>query len=254
MNDSASEKRPRGTRWCSTGNISAAIGLGSLIIGLGAARFDLIGPLTAFSLFGVAMLAFLVCLLSLTVGLILSKGSGGATSSELSWLAFTLAVLFFGTAFVLRPDMSNTAPIHDISTDLGNPPVFDAVLVYREGAQNPPEYAGGDTAKLQREAYPDIQTLMIEMKPDKVLTAAEQVANDMGWEVVDVDRDNGRMEAIATTSWFRFKDDVSIRLADRGYGTYIDIRSKSRIGRGDMGANAARIREFLQRLTDATAE
>ena len=75
-------------------------------------------------------------------------------------------------------------------------------------------------------------------------------AVELGWEIVAAEPDRGRIEATATTFWFRFKDDVVIRLTPRGYGTYVDVRSKSRIGGGDMGANANRIRRFLQRLTE----
>jgi uncharacterized protein (DUF1499 family) len=71
----------------------------------------------------------------------------------------------------------------------------------------------------------------------------------MGWEIVATDPSRGRIEATDTTSWFRFKDDVVIRLTARDYGTYVDVRSKSRVGVGDMGVNASRIREFLERLS-----
>jgi uncharacterized protein (DUF1499 family) len=252
MNDSASVKRPRGTRWCSIGIVAAAIGAVSVIVGLGGARFGLFGPLTAFSIFGVALISFIVSLVTDLVGLLISKGSAGAASSQRAWAALILSVLFFGASLSQASGGFGGPPIHDISTDLGNPPTFDAILVYRKDAPNPPEYAGGKTAELQRAAYPDIQTLTVEKSPDEVLAAAEQVAKDLGWEVIAVDPKNGRIEAIATTPWIRFKDDVSIRLTARGYGTYVDIRSKSRIGQGDMGANAARVRAFLERLEETT--
>ena len=74
------------------------------------------------------------------------------------------------------------------------------------------------------------------------------VARDLGWKIVAADAATGRIEAIATTSWFGFTDDVVIRIAPNGTGSRIDIRSHSRVGRGDLGANARRVREFSARV------
>jgi uncharacterized protein (DUF1499 family) len=73
-------------------------------------------------------------------------------------------------------------------------------------------------------------------------------AEGMGWEVVGRDADTGRIEAVDTTRWFGFKDDIAIRVTPAGAGSRIDVRSKSRVGRGDLGTNARRIRAYLQRL------
>jgi uncharacterized protein (DUF1499 family) len=75
-----------------------------------------------------------------------------------------------------------------------------------------------------------------------------------GWRVVGDDVAAGRLEAIATTRWLRFKDDVVVRLRDRPEGgTRVDVRSKSRIGRSDLGTNARRIRTYLADLQTALA-
>ena len=138
--------------------------------------------------------------------------------------------------------------IHDITTDTVNPPTFVAVLPLRAEARNPPEYAGEEVAKQQREAYPDIVTLQRDIAPADLFRAAVKTAGDMGWEIVAEEPREGRIEATATTFWFGFKDDVVIRIAAEGDGSRLDIRSKSRVGRSDVGANAARIRRFLSRL------
>ncbi len=250
MNDIPTMKRPRGTRWCLTGIALAGIGALLVVLGLVGARVGLFGPLTAFMAFGIGGLAFVISILSTIVGLVLSKGSAGAASSGLSWTALIVAAVFFAGSLSLRPDASGTAPIHDITTDIANPPSFDAIIPLRIGAPNPPEYSGGETAEQQRTAYPDIQTLALEQPTGEAFDAAKAVAAELGWEIVSANRDTGRIEATDTTFWFRFKDDVVIRLTPRGSGTNVDIRSKSRVGRGDMGANAARIRRFLQNLSD----
>ena len=140
--------------------------------------------------------------------------------------------------------------IHDISTNTTNPPVFVAVLPLRVDAPNPPEYLGEEVASQQREAYPDIKTLMLTMPADQAFARAHEVAEGMGWEIVASEPNDGRIEATETTFWFGFKDDVVIRIAGTAGGSLLDVRSKSRVGRSDVGANAARIRRFLKALRD----
>lgn len=140
--------------------------------------------------------------------------------------------------------------IHDISTDTVNPPAFVDVLPRRRWAFNPPEYDGPAVAALQREAYADIQPLVMPAPRDRVHEAARQIMIDEGWEVVGDSRPEGRLEAIATTPWLRFRDDVVVRLTDETGGTRVDVRSKSRIGASDLGTNARRVRRFLARLTE----
>ena len=240
-------------RWCLTGIALAGIGALLVVLGLAGARVGLFGPMTAFMAFGIGGLAFLISIISTIMGLLLSKGSAGSASSGLTWAALAVAAVFFTLSLTLRPDTAGTVPIHDITTDTIDPPDFEAVKPLRADASNPPEYAGPDAAEQQRAAYPDIQTLTVDKPAGEVFDAAEAVVRELGWEIVSANRDAGIIEATATTFWIRFKDDVVIRLKDSGNGTDIDIRSKSRIGGGDMGANAARIRRFLQDLSDATA-
>lgn len=245
----ANNKKPRGTRWCQIGSWLAGIGAALVVAGLVGVQIDVLSPIRAFLAYGIGALLFLLCIVVLVVGLLLSKGSGGAVSGARSWGALVLALAVITASLTLRPASSGAPPIHDISTDLGNPPFFEAVLPMRGDDSNPPEYPGNETAEQQRVAYPDLETVTVDSPTDEVFAAAERVASDMGWEIVATDPSRGRIEATDTTSWFRFKDDVVIRLTARGYGTYVDVRSKSRVGVGDMGANASRIREFLQRLS-----
>jgi uncharacterized protein (DUF1499 family) len=83
---------------------------------------------------------------------------------------------------------------------------------------------------------------------------AHDVARELGWEIVAVDPEAGRVEATATTLWFGFKDDVVVRVRPGQTGATVDVRSISRVGGGDLGANAARVRAFLERLSDRAGE
>jgi hypothetical protein len=159
--------------------------------------------------------------------------------------------LGLGTAFVpwnaLRLARA-LPPIHDISTDTERPPQFVAILPLRAAAPNPAAYGGADVARAQVGAYPDLRTHRMDAAPADAFKRALQAARDMGWEVVAADAAAGRIEATDTTFWFGFKDDVVVRVEADGAGSRIDVRSVSRVGVGDVGANAKRIRAYLQKL------
>lgn len=96
--------------------------------------------------------------------------------------------------------------------------------------------------------YPDIQPQRFAAPPTTVFHAAAAVARTMGWETTKQDMASGVIEAVATTPLMRFKDDVSITVTGMGDGSVVNVRSRSRLGKGDMGANAKRIRAFQQEL------
>lgn len=139
-------------------------------------------------------------------------------------------------------------PIHDISTDLTDPPPFEAILPLRADASNPSEYGGDSIARQQREGYPELGPLSLDAPPEAVFVRALDAARDMGWEIVESDPDRGRIEATATTAWFGFKDDVIVRVRPEAGGSRVDVRSVSRVGRSDVGTNARRIEEYLELL------
>ena len=101
-------------------------------------------------------------------------------------------------------------------------------------------------AAAQRRAYPDVQPLELAAPPAAVYDRALAAARDMGWELVKADPAAGRIEATATTVWFGFKDDVVVRVRASDAGSRLDVRSKSRVGLSDVGANARRVRAFLK--------
>ena len=142
---------------------------------------------------------------------------------------------------------SRVPRIHDISTDLENPPTFQAVVPLRAEAPNslerPPMLA-----QQQREGYPDLAPLTLSMPRDQVYDRALAVVQEKGWEIVTANKAEGRIEATDTTTWFGFKDDIVIRLTPWGSGTRVDVRSVSRVGLSDVGTNAARIEDFLESL------
>ena len=99
----------------------------------------------------------------------------------------------------------------------------------------------------QTKAYDDIRPLILESDPDVVFGEAKAAAKQMGWAIKSEDVQAGILEATDTTFWYGFKDDIVIRIRpSEGGGSVLDVRSISRIGGSDIGANAARIRKFLK--------
>jgi len=130
-------------------------------------------------------------------------------------------------------------PINDITTDTTNPPKYMTTAR---------PYPGEEFAKQQRAAYPDIAPVKMTAPPRDAFERAVKAAESMGWEVVGRDAAAGTLEAVDTTKWFGFKDDIAIRVSAAESGSRIDIRSKSRVGRSDIGTNARRIRAYVERL------
>ena len=135
--------------------------------------------------------------------------------------------------------------IHDITTDTEDPPRFVALLAIRLKCANGAAYGGARVAAAQRAKYPDIEPLRSDQTASAVFEAALKAANLMQWKIADAQATEGRIEATATTRFLRFKDDVVIRVQGDGARSRVDVRSASRIGRSDFGANAARIRRYL---------
>jgi uncharacterized protein (DUF1499 family) len=160
--------------------------------------------------------------------------------------------LLAGLALIAIPGrftlVAAAPPIHDITTDTANPPEYVAVLPLRADAPNTTVYGGDRIASQQRAAYPDIQPVMLAVPPAQAFERALETVRDMGWEMVAADPAAGRIEATDTTFWFRFKDDVVIRISAAEGGSRVDVRSLSRVGGGDAGTNAKRIRAYLEAL------
>ncbi len=139
-------------------------------------------------------------------------------------------------------------PIHDISTDTEEPPVFVEILPLRADASNPSEYAGAEVAAQQRVAYADLQPLRLDVGVDAAFDRALAAAESMGWDMVASDKASGRIEATDTTFWFGFKDDVVVRVRGDADASVIDVRSVSRVGQSDVGKNAQRIGAYLAKI------
>jgi uncharacterized protein (DUF1499 family) len=134
--------------------------------------------------------------------------------------------------------------IHDVSTDTLDPPQFVALRATRLQCRNGADYSGG------MRSHSGIEPRWFPLPSEKVFEAALAAANTMHWHIAAAVNSEGRIEATATTRILRFKDDVVIRIREHSGGTRLDIRSASRVGRSDLGANARRIRRFYDELNN----
>jgi uncharacterized protein (DUF1499 family) len=189
-----------------------------------------------------ALFLGLIAVLLSVIGLVRSGSKGMAVAG------LVLGVIAAGMP-LKSINTARQSPIHDVSTDRENPPQFVAVLPLRAAAKaaNSTDY-DAKTAELQKETYPDIGPLHLDVPPAQAFDRAVAAAKEMKWDVIITDPSQGRIEATATTFWFGFKDDIVVRIAADGTGSRVDVRSLSRIGNSDVGANARRVREYLARV------
>lgn len=210
-----------GTRW----------GLWSYFTGLNLVRWVAYGGIVAFLVSAVA--AYHTRPASPHRGFIIAVG------------ALLLSLLVIAVPWRNSRAAAGAPPIHDISTDLVNPPEFVAIAPLRADALNPIAHGGEEVARLQRAAYPDIRPVVLDLSPDRAYQRALDVAEARGWEIVSTDPIEGRIEATDRTFWFGRHEDVVVRITPLDSRAVLDVRSSSREGQSDGGTNARRVRSYI---------
>ncbi|WP_281301462.1 MULTISPECIES: DUF1499 domain-containing protein [unclassified Iodidimonas] len=211
--------------------------------------------------------------------LMAAAGGHNAISGRLA-LSILLSGAVVTTLYLLRSDATAAVPIHDVTTDLADPPRFQSLNPRDGSPMIVPDRGRSDLADLapetrwlvyHREAYGDLAPLMLDLPLDEVQNLALAAAKDLGWEIADAPiadesisesalpesalpesalPESALIEATDTTFWYGFKDDIIVRLRYENDQTRVDVRSVSRIGISDLGANAKRIRAFLETLSE----
>lgn len=216
-----------------------------------AVRLGLLHYMMAIEVFKYAGLATLaVALISILVfiwGLV--KRHPEARSAAL-WAAVLGAIPVAVPLFVVGEHNFRAPPIHDISTDLQDPPVFEAILSLRGPDDNSADYGGDKVASQQRNSplYQDIQPLTLNITVAEATELAAEVAQKLGWRVVAKSPNQGRLEAVARTPVLGFTEDVVVRVKKEGGSVKVDVRSASRARTFDLGSNGERIRTFLREM------
>lgn len=227
--------------------IAALAALTALASGPGH-RFGLWDYGFGFTLLGIAAWAGAAgALLSLAAGAwALRTAARRALAVSIAGIA--AGAFTFGVPWMQLRQARNVPPIHDITTDTRQPPEFVALLQTRRAAPNGSEYGGVQVAEAQRRGYPDIAPLTYAAPPAAAFERCLDAARALGWEIAAADPKTLRIEATDRTLFFGFRDDIVIRITPLDTASRVDVRSASRVGESDLGANARRIRAFFRQL------
>ncbi|WP_428263299.1 DUF1499 domain-containing protein [Haliangium sp.] len=212
------------------------MGLASLISGPLLSYLNAVPPLVGF---GIYALGGVFGLVALIWGLIATVRKSGRQPlvSALVGLGCVAAVAVPAVAGRDYPR------INDISTDLEDPPALTAA----------PEYPA-EFVPIVRAGYPELSALVLDAPPSVVFDLARDLAQAQpGWTVDRADDNAMVIEGVAMTRVFRFRDDFVIRVRPHDGKSMVDMRSRSRDGKGDLGANARRIQGFFDALAKRTA-
>jgi uncharacterized protein (DUF1499 family) len=211
----------------------------------------------AMATFGAALvLAVVALLLAFAAFVVIWKEGLGGMGAALSAIGMAVVLLAYPSYLVYRT--WDLPWIYDITTDPIDPPRYDTLAKARSRDANPTIYAGLAAAERQMEAYPDIEPIETDLNAQKSYEVVLSIVNKRRWRIVearppDQGRREGRIEAVARTALMGFRDDVILRVRTDTQGSRIDIRSSSRYGTFDFGANADRIRSLIDDLYAAIA-
>src|SRR5512139_1940554 len=230
-------------RWASVLSGAALIGF---IGGPLLAHVQMVPAMTGFMLFDLgALLGIAALIAALTAWL---RGAGGSPGLAIG-VVITLA--FLALALPAR----RFPPINDISTDMVSAPRFVRAASLDSNRGRDLNYPGRSFADQQRAGYPELQPLRMQLPADEAFRRVQATARQMpAWEITRDDPTTHTLEGVATSRVFRFHDDFVIEVRPEGNGSVVQMRSKSRDGKGDVGANAARIQSFFAALTAQSTE
>lgn len=233
-----------------SGLVPAILAALAALLGPIAARVGLVTPYVGEGIFrGAIVLAVAAVILAV---LALRRSGRRLLAVAAVLLAVAAAALPMRSWLAAR----SAPPIHDITTDLDNPPRYVAVAKFRVPPANAAAYGGEAVARLQRASYGDLRPLIVQAPPPRVLALAADTARAEGWTVLAQDigfGDLGRLEATDTTSLFGHIDDIVVRVVPHPAGSRVDVRSSARADAADAGRNADRIRRFLAFLAERAA-
>jgi uncharacterized protein (DUF1499 family) len=233
----------RPSRVAAAARIAGLLGIVLFALGPLSVQLGTASAFVGFRIFGIGLLSGLVALVLGAVGLVKTRAATGRPGRASALTGLLLGAVPVACVVVAAAPARDLPAINDITTDTADPPAF----------ANPARtYPGEEFAQKQRAAYPDLAPIRFPSPPEAAFASSLSAARGLGWEIVREDAGAGLIEATDTTEVFRFVDDVVIRVRPAGDGSTVDVRSKSRDGRGDLGANAARIRAFRERLASSS--
>lgn len=224
--------------------IAAALAL----LGIAGANLGVLAPLVGFFVcVASALLGGLLAALLSLVAIVRTRGGNDPAGRQKAWVGLAIGLGLVLAILSGAATGNDAPPINDISTDLEDPPAFAPASVVETYAGRDMSYPA-EFVPIVRASYPDLAPLVVDEPVAVAWARALETARSLGWEITAQNDVETTFDASEETRLFRFVDDVVVRVRAEGTGARIDVRSKSRDGRGDLGANAARIRRFLQAM------
>jgi uncharacterized protein (DUF1499 family) len=216
--------------------------IAALIVGPLIAWLRLVPALLGFGLFALSGIA--ATLVGIVAIVQLARGRGFGLGRLLAVLA--------GVAFVANAARgAGVPPINDFTTDLKDPPVFRHAATIPANRGRNLDYPA-DFVSIAQVCCADLQPARVALRPPEAFALAKRVATQVpDWTITFEDPASGTIEAVSTTQLFGFQDDIAIRVRDGGDVSIVDMRSKSRDGKGDLGTNADRIRKYVAAVAAA---
>ncbi len=223
-----------------------AAAIGGVVIALGGiagVQLGLLPPIGAFFLFALGTLVFGgIATVAGGISILRTRTRFGPAARQRAINATAIGVVLVAVVIVAASGGRDKPPINDITTDLVDPPLFTATAGERDMSY-PDAFV-----PIVEQAYPDLRPIELAATPDNAYERAIASARALGWQITFEDPQAGVFEATETSAIFQFVDDVSVRVREQDAGVRIDVRSKSRDGRGDLGANADRIQRFASEV------
>lgn len=259
--ESAAPSAPAGRDW--QGWIVFACGVGAMLWGLFGALGSGWGLWDWTTGFAGLKWSSLLAAVGLALGIFFSwRAAKGSVPKPrfLRWLGMLASLIYLGWMFSYLMLAWSSPAIHDVSTDLADPPEFSTLVLRTDNLDKVP---GADDPAMRnmtprqrwvmvhQKNYGDIRSVRINQPVSAVIEKAQRLAEARDWDIALAAPDQGRLEATATSALFRFKDDIVLRVraTENGQASIVDMRSVSRVGDNDLGTNAKRVREFLADLT-----
>ena len=231
--------------------IIAVIAIPAMTAGRYAGLWSPVNAIPSLLAFLITLLASIVALVLGLIGVIGRKGQPwSADPVQRSLIALLLGLVMVAVIGSFAAGGGKYPPIHDITTDTENPPVFVALQAERD-AMHAPNTTAYDPAVgvKQKQGFPDLGPKILPVPADQAFNKALEAAKAMGWRIAAAEPAEGRIEGVAMTFWAGYIDDIVVRItAIDDTQSRIDVRSESRVGGGDAGTNGKRIQQYLAKL------
>ncbi len=218
------------------------------LAGLAGIHLGVVPPLGGFLFFQIGLLAGLLSLGFGAAAFFFTRGGDDERGRAAAWLGLASGMVMITTAVAGAGPGLGSPPINDITTNLEDPPSFAS-------SSDVPDYGDRDMSypdefvMVVRTHYADLKPTALRSDPEAAYKRAIRAAEALGWRIVHRDPQSLTFDAQSTSKLFKFVDDITVRVRPQGTESVIDLRSKSRDGRGDLGANAVRIRKFQDEVS-----